>query len=126
MKRLVFPILFINLMVAANAQDNTNGRIQKSPEKYQFKYPGKLITPGNAMAPNLSSSRINIDSLIFRVRTENERRKAERIKYLKQDNMPCVVPDTKDIAAIPNAARTITVPFPTTIPNPAQKETPIK
>lgn len=41
--------------------------------------------------------------------------------FLRQDNMPCIVPDTKEIAAIPNTAPSITLPFKTTIPNPSQK-----
>ena len=37
---------------------------------------------------------------------------------LKMDNMPCIVPDTKEIAEIPNFWRDkITVPFNSRIPN---------
>ena len=34
-------------------------------------------------------------------------RKAPGVYALPQDNMPCVVPDTKDVAAIPNAAHQV-------------------
>jgi hypothetical protein len=37
---------------------------------------------------------------------------------LPQDNMPCIVPDTKEIAAIPNAVLKIENPFISKIPNP--------
>jgi hypothetical protein len=44
---------------------------------------------------------------------------------LPQDNMPCIVPDTKDIAAIPNAWLRPSVPFRSAIPNPGLKEKPL-
>ncbi|RYZ00234.1 MAG: hypothetical protein EOO11_02275 [Chitinophagaceae bacterium] len=37
---------------------------------------------------------------------------------LPQDGTPCIVPDTKGIAAIPNAAPVLQVPFSSNIPNP--------
>ncbi len=36
---------------------------------------------------------------------------------LPQDRMPCIVPDTGGIVAIPNAFPSVVVPFRTTIPN---------
>lgn len=44
---------------------------------------------------------------------------------LPQDNMPCLVPDIKDIAAIPNAWPRPKVPFKSAIPNPGLKEKPL-
>ena len=44
---------------------------------------------------------------------------------LPHDNMPCLVPDTKDIAAIPNVWRNPSVPFISNIPNPGLKITPV-
>jgi hypothetical protein len=47
---------------------------------------------------------------------------SNRIVILPQDQMPCVIPDTKGIAAIPNAWGRVTVPFRPLyqpIPNPA-------
>lgn len=44
---------------------------------------------------------------------------------LPQDNMPCLVPDTKEIAAIPNAWGKLSVPFISNIPNPGLKITPV-
>ena len=41
------------------------------------------------------------------------------IHYLPQDGMPCIVPDTEDIVAIPNAWSKVEVPFIYKIPNPA-------
>jgi hypothetical protein len=37
---------------------------------------------------------------------------------LPQDNMPCIVPDTKEIAAIPNVLTNKEIPFISKIPNP--------
>lgn len=34
-----------------------------------------------------------------------------KIVFLPQDKMPCLIPNTKDIAAIPNGWKHITVPF---------------
>lgn len=39
---------------------------------------------------------------------------------LPQDGMPCIVPDTNDIAAMPNAAKAIAVPPANRIPNAAR------
>lgn len=44
-----------------------------------------------------------------------------KVTALAQDNMPCVVPDTKAIAAIPNAWSNVTIPYQPkfhSIPNP--------
>lgn len=40
---------------------------------------------------------------------------------LRQDNMPCFVPDTRAIAAIPNAMPQLQIPAIAAIPNPALK-----
>lgn len=40
------------------------------------------------------------------------------IYNLPQDNMPCIVPDTKEIAGIPNVVSKIENPFISKIPNP--------
>jgi hypothetical protein len=39
------------------------------------------------------------------------------IHILPLDGMPCIVPDTKDIAAIPNAMPSDLFPFKNTMPN---------
>ncbi len=39
------------------------------------------------------------------------------IYNLSLDGMPCVVPDTNEIAAMPNVFPNVSVPFKTTIPN---------
>lgn len=36
---------------------------------------------------------------------------------LPQDGMPCIVPDTEGIAAMPNAAKVVKVPFRSQMPN---------
>lgn len=46
---------------------------------------------------------------------------SSRIRTLPFDNMPCIVPNTKDIAAMPNAWKgKVRVPFRSQMPNPAQ------
>jgi len=46
------------------------------------------------------------------------------LPYLPQHNMPCIVPDTKDIAHMPNAWVNVQILFKTTIPNPGLQENP--
>lgn len=43
------------------------------------------------------------------------------IYFLPQDNMPCKVPDTNEIATIPNPSP-ITIPFKSHIPNPLRND----
>ncbi|MGV3527604.1 MAG: hypothetical protein ACO1OO_01825 [Flavisolibacter sp.] len=48
---------------------------------------------------------------------------SSRVRTLPVDNMPCIVPNTKDIAAMPNAWKgKVRVPFLSQIPNPAQPQ----
>ena len=44
---------------------------------------------------------------------------APGIYQLRQDRMPCIIPDTREIAPIPNAWKAVTMPFSGNIPNPA-------
>lgn len=46
------------------------------------------------------------------------------VHALPQDGMPCIVPDTNDIAAMPNAAKAISVPSANRIPNAARTPAP--
>ena len=48
------------------------------------------------------------------------------IYRLSQDGMPCLIPDTKDIAAIPNAVPRVEVPFRSRIPNGAPLQSPLQ
>ncbi len=51
----------------------------------------------------------------------NLTKKSPGVYSLRQDNMPCIVPDTKDVTEIPNLWRAAAgLPFKATIPNPAQ------
>jgi hypothetical protein len=43
------------------------------------------------------------------------------VYFLPQDNMPCLIPDTRDIAMMPNAWPSVQVPFKSAIPNPGLK-----
>jgi hypothetical protein len=44
---------------------------------------------------------------------------------MPQDGMPCIVPDTNDIAAMPNAAKAIPVPPANRMPNAAPNRRPL-
>jgi hypothetical protein len=47
---------------------------------------------------------------------------APGVYALPQDGMPCIVPDTNSIAAMPNAAKASTVPLANQMPNAAPKQ----
>ncbi len=59
----------------------------------------------------LRSRKISNDSLLKKFQKYVGAKKQIGIIYLHQDNMPCIIPDTKHIAAIPNAWNKITIPF---------------
>ena len=70
--------------------------------------------------------KIHKDSLMEKFRVSVIGKKANPgVYYLPQDNMPCLVPDTKDIAAIPNAWPHVQVPFKSAIPNPGLQDKPL-
>jgi hypothetical protein len=68
---------------------------------------------------------INKDSLIKKFKGFFSMKGNPGIYYLPQDNMPCLVPDNKDIAAIPNTWPNVQVPFKTNIPNPGLQNKPL-
>jgi hypothetical protein len=75
---------------------------------------------------NTSPQKIHKDSLIEKLRVSVIGKKLNPgIYYLPQDNMPCLAPDTKDIAAIPNAWPNVQVPFKSAIPNPGLQDKPL-
>lgn len=65
------------------------------------------------------------DSLIKDVKNFYSKDHHPGIYYLPQDHMPCLVPDTRDIAVIPNGWSDIRVPFQSDIPNPGLKNQPL-
>ena len=65
------------------------------------------------------------DSLIKELKDFYSRKKNPGVYHLPQDNMPCFVPDTKEIAAIPNAWPDVQVPFQSKMPNPGLKNKPL-
>ncbi|MDB5252084.1 MAG: hypothetical protein JWP27_1253 [Flaviaesturariibacter sp.] len=44
------------------------------------------------------------------------------VHSLPQDGMPCIVPDVQGLAAIPNAAPLVRLPYPARIPNAYNRE----
>ena len=120
MKQLIMLVLLAAGATVQAQENNIHEKLRKALEKYRETHPGQLNLKGDTLVMSRSQSRISADSLIFKIMSQNDARRLERVKYLRQDNMPCVVPNTKDIAAIPNAAPAITIPFPTTIPNPTR------
>jgi hypothetical protein len=65
------------------------------------------------------------DSIIKKLKDFYSMKQKPGVHYLPQDNMPCLVPDTNDIAAIPNAWPNTRIPFQSNIPNPALKSKPL-
>ncbi len=75
---------------------------------------------------NLFPQKIHKDSLIEKLRVFVGGKKLNPgIYYLPQDNRSCHAPDTKDIAAIPNARPGVQVPFKSAIPNPGGQDKPL-
>lgn len=68
---------------------------------------------------------VDKDSLIKKFKDYFSMKEEPGIYYLPQDNMPCIVPGTKDLAAIPNAWPRAQIPFNSTIPNPGLQNKPL-
>lgn len=73
-------------------------------------------------AYKFNSRKEALKSFLQKMDLANVQKMQPGIYALKQDNMPCVVPETKAIAAIPNES-VVSLPFNTTMPNLAQKQT---
>lgn len=75
--------------------------ILKNWQKFDFKVPLLRNSPVTALQKKVNP-------------------KIPGIYHLPQDNMVCIVPDTKDISPIPNCFNgSVTVPYRSKIPNPA-------
>jgi hypothetical protein len=75
--------------------------------------------PTNRIEFSLKNNNKDISKKFFE---GNLRQEQTKIIALPQDHMPCVIPDTKSIAAIPNAWSNVTIPYRPDfhpIPNPA-------
>ena len=82
--------------------------------------------PNDMLQNDIFSQKINKDSLTEQFRGIVIGKKATSgIYYLPQDTMPCLVPDTKDLAAIPNAWLNVQVPFKSFMPNPGLQDKPL-
>lgn len=88
-------------------------------------------TPGNGdpnvmkqfdLLQRLRDRTIRNDSLIKGFQDYLSSQKQGNIIYLLQDQMPCLIPNTKDIVAIPNVWSKVTIPYKSDhhpIPNPS-------
>ena len=104
---LLLPVFLISFK--SNAQDKKD-KWQKPGKEWNFQRPLRIITPKD-------SSLLTVNPYL------NKKPGIYRLK----DGMPCVVPDTKDVAVIPNAWKgplrgTYKGKKPT-IPNPLQPDT---
>ena len=102
---LVFSAFAISLVAAAQEEKD---KLQRFGNKWKFQRPLRIIEPKD-------SSSLNFPPYP---------KKQPGVYRLPQDGMPCIVPDTKDVASIPNVWKgTIRTPYKgrkPTIPNPSQ------
>lgn len=101
-----FVLLFCATAATASAQ-RTNAELEKLFEKNKT-----LLQKVTIQAPMLHPG--------------SSKSYTAGVYPLPQDQMPCVVPDTKAIVAIPNALPTLSIPEIAAIPNPARKHTIVK
>jgi hypothetical protein len=97
MKSLLFIAVIIGYSSTGAAQESVTKGLKEKGKLQQF--PGVKPTSERnlqAMQPNKLSP---------------------GIYKLPQDNMTCIVPDTKDVVAMPNAASQVKIFFKTNIPN---------
>lgn len=87
-------------------------------QELKYDIPKKVIVTQRPGIYTTPLSPQQTDSLIKQFKTGMVK-VGSGIRYLPQDGMPCLVPDTKDIVAIPNAWPKVEVPFASKIPNPA-------
>ncbi len=75
---------------------------------------------------NIFLEKIHQDTLIKKFQAPLVGKKIEPgIYYMPQDNMPCLVPDVRDLAAIPNGWPNVQLPFKSGIPNPGLPQQPL-
>jgi hypothetical protein len=99
--------------------------ISSSAQEFKVDVP-KIMKQSDVLKKHYEIGKsVNKDSLIKKFKDYFSMKSNAGIYYLTQDNMPCIVPDTKDIAAIPNAWPNVQIPFKTTIPNPGLQNTPL-
>lgn len=87
-------------------------------QEFKYDIPKKVVVTQRPDIYTLPLSPQQRDSLIKQFKTDMVK-VGSGIHYLPQDGMPCLVPDTKDIVAIPNAWPKMEVPFMSQTPNPA-------
>ena len=116
MKALLLPLLFL-FSASLFAQADQDAVIKKKLDELRRRR--QIETEHNKvwMLPNRNK---NITPLSY---LQNPKPGVHR---LPQDGMPCIVPDTKDIAAIPNAAPRVEVPFRSRIPNGSPLQPPLQ
>ena len=104
--KLLFLLSFCCLFLIGLSQISEDFIIKnqlKSTKEIQ-----KILTNENLHLNRLSTK---VSSPLYLVNPE------PGIHTLPLDGMPCIVPDTKDIAAIPNAMSNSLIPFKNTMPN---------
>jgi len=108
--KLLLPIFFCLFSTAVFAQ-LTDKELKKRIETFTEKNKGTTYVPGVKVLRVEKDTSTKLQGFI------NGRRSPAGVYRLSQDGMPCLVPATSGIAAIPNAFPSVSVPFKTTIPN---------
>jgi hypothetical protein len=74
---------------------------------------------------NTPKRSFNRDSLIQGLQNFFTTKHHPGMYYLPQDNMPCLVPDTEDVSAMPNVWPQPETSFKSAMPNPGFREKPL-
>ncbi len=98
---------------------------QISDEELKAKIKNAIIkkTDENKKTP-FAFKKLNLDTSAHSHVFVAGQKVAPGVYRLKQDGMPCIVPDTKEIAHMPNAFGTVAIPFKARIPNAWKKQAP--
>jgi hypothetical protein len=105
--KVMLLVLISFITLESFSQIVTKDEFNRRVEALMKKYPGKMKA-----APNSFKTYPDQTMPINRFNTIKP-----GVYKLRQDNMPCIIPDTKDIVAIPNAFANVTIPFKTQMPN---------
>ncbi|MDB5197994.1 MAG: hypothetical protein JWP88_2365 [Flaviaesturariibacter sp.] len=108
--KLLFVLLVSFLSVKSFAQIDENQVIKKKIEDLLKEHPDRL----SKAEPYILNQGAKVEALGAMPLSVPVK---PGVYNLPQDGMPCVVPDTEGIAAMPNAVKVVKVPFRSQMPN---------
>lgn len=97
--------------------------INTAAQKSQMGVSKNMKEPG--VSNHADAQLMNKDSLIKKFKDYFVAKQESKIYYLPQDQMPCLVPTSTNVALIPNAWVNVQIPFNTIMPNPGLLQTPL-